>query len=142
MAKYAARSTVWSRATAANFTTVATINNVKEVTPGLGGTRGLFDQSAFGDDWMDFGAGQQEGQEVTLRLAYDPLDATHVLLKGDFNTPAANVWIRASHAASDFRWNCTTVPVGWTIVHDRTGNIEAELVLKIVSPGVVEETIP
>jgi hypothetical protein len=142
VAKYAARNTVWGRATASNFTTVATINNVKEVTPGVGSARGEFDQSTFGDEWMDFGVGQKEGDEFTMRLAYDPIDATHVLLLADYNTPAANTWIRASNATADWRWNITTVLKGWRPVHDRTGNIEAELTFRIVSPGVAEETIP
>jgi len=133
---------VFSRATAANFTTVATIPSVKEVTPGLGSTRDEFDQSVFGDDWKDFGIGQQEGDEFTLRLAYDPADATHILLKGDYTTPAANVWIRASHTASDTRWNVTTVPRGWRVVHDRAGNVEVEATYRVVTPGVVEENIP
>ena len=142
MAKFGARDIVWSRATANTFLTVATIPNVKEVTPGIGSTRGEFDQSAYGDEWMDFGAGQREGDEFTLKLAYDPTNAVHVLLKSDYDTPAANVWIRASSASSDWRWNITAVPRAWRPVFDRNGNQEVDVVLRIVQPGVVEETIP
>lgn len=140
--KYAARTLVISRATASNFTTVATVANVNEITPGFGATRGEFDQSAFGDEWMDFGIGQMEGDEFTLRIIYDPADATHVLLRGDFHTPSANTWLRFSHATMDYRWNVTTVPRGWRMIPDRTGNMAVEATYRVVSPGVVEETIP
>lgn len=139
--KYAARSTVWQRATTSGFSTVATINNVKDVTPGIGAERGLFDQSAYGDDWMDFGAGQQEGDEFTLTLAYDPADATHVLLKGDYDT-GITMFIVAVLTVATRKWKITCTPKAWRPVHDRTGNLEVQLVLKIVNPGVVEAASP
>jgi hypothetical protein len=142
MPKYAGRETVWSRATTSAFSTVATLNNVREVTPGAGSARGLFDQSAYGDDWMDFGGGQQEGDEMTMTLQYDPADATHALLKGDFTTPAANVFIKAFHAGANRRWNITTVPVSWRVNPDRTGSLEVQATFKIVQPGVVEAAGP
>lgn len=142
LAKYPGRTTVWSRATASNFTTVATIINVKDVSPGAGATRAQFDQSAYGDDWMDFGVGQQEGDEMTLTMAYDPADAVHILLKSDYDTPVANTWIQAHHAAAAKKWKITTVPVGWRVFPDRTGNLELQFTVKIVNPGVVEAAYP
>jgi hypothetical protein len=138
VAKFAGNQTVWSRATTSAFTTVATIINVKDVSPGAGSVRALFDQSAYGDSWMDFGAGQQEGDEISLTMAYDPADAVHILLKADFDTPAANVWIQALHTPAAKRWKITTVPLTWRLFPDRTGNLELQTSYKIVTPGVVE----
>lgn len=142
MAKYAGNLTVWSRATLADFVSVATIINVKDVSPGAGSNRALFDQSAYGDSWMDFGAGQQEGDELTFTMAYDPANAVHILLKSDFDTPAANVWIQAFHAGPNKKWKITTVPLTWRVFPDRTGNLELQTAYKIVTPGVVEAAGP
>lgn len=142
MPKYTGYTTVWSRATSSSFATVATIVNVREVTPGFGSERALFDQSAYGDQWMDWAVLQQDGTEFTMTLAYDPADAVHILLKSDYDTPAANTWIRASHALSDFRYNITTVCRGLQINPARDGSLEAQFTFKVVNPGVVQETIP
>jgi hypothetical protein len=142
MAKYAGRGTVWQRCTAADFVTAATIPNVREVTPGAGSTRSLFDQSSYGDDWMDFGVGQQEGDEMTLTAQYDPANAVHISLKSDFTTPVANTWLVAYNAASTKKWKITTVPVAWRVNPDRTGSLEVQMTFKIVQPGVVEATGP
>jgi hypothetical protein len=142
MAKYAGNLTVWSRATLADFVTVATIVNVKDVSPGIGTTRSLFDQSAYGDQDMDFGLGQREGDEVTFTIAYDPANAVHILLKSDYDTPAANTWLQAFHAGPNKKWKVTTVPVGWRVFPDRVGNLELQATYKIVTPGVVEAAGP
>jgi hypothetical protein len=113
MAKYRGTDTTWERATAADFLTLATIPNLREVTPGLGGALAQFDQSSYGDVWMDFGAGQKEGDEVTL-----------------------------NHVPSDFRWKITGTGLGTRIVPDRTGSLAIEIRFKIVNPGVVQESIP
>ena len=142
MPKYTGYTTVWSRATSSSFGTVATIINVREVTPGVGSERTLVDASAYGDQWMDWLVTQQDGVEWTMTLAYDPADAVHVLLKSDYDTPAANTWIRASHALSDFRYNITNVLRGFSINPTRDGLLEAVMTFKVVNPGVVQETIP
>lgn len=142
MPKYVARDTVFSRATSAAFTTIATIANVKSITPGLGSERGLFDQSTFGDEWMDWGSGQKDGDEFTLKCAYDPLNAVHVLLKSDYDTGVANTWIRAAGVLADWGFNATTVIKGWRPIHDRQGNLEVDIIFKIVNPGVAELAIP
>jgi hypothetical protein len=141
MAKFRGTDTVWSRATDATFTTVATIPNLREVTPGLGGQLSQFDQSAYGDVWMDFGAGQKEGDEVTFTMQYDPANVVHQNLRTNADN-GATMWVRASHAAADFRWNTTMTGLGARINPDRTGSLELQVTAKIVSPGVVEENIP
>jgi hypothetical protein len=141
MPKYRGTDTVWARATAADFVTVATIPNMREVTPGLGGTLAQFDQSSYGDVWMDFGAGQKEGDEVTFTMAYDPAHATHTSLRTDADA-GSTMWIRASHALSDFRWNVTLTGLGSRIAPLRDAGLELQITAKIVSPGVVQEAIP
>lgn len=141
MAKYRGTDTVWSRATDGTFTTVATIPNVREVSPGLGGQLQQFDQSSYGDAWMDFGAGQKEGDEVTWTLQYDPANTVHNNLRTDADA-GSTMWIRASHAASDYRWNVTLTGLGARIAPARDGSLELQITGKIVSPGVVQETIP
>jgi hypothetical protein len=139
--KYRGTDTVWARATTSAFTTVATIPNLREVSPGLGGTLAQFDQSAYGDVWMDFGAGQKEGDEVQFTMAYDPADVVHTNLRTDADA-GSTMWIRASHALSDFRWNCTFTGIGSRVAPLRDGSLELHIMAKIVSPGVVQETIP
>ena len=142
MPKYTGYTTVWSRATTSGFGTVATINNVSAVTPGFGSERTLYDQSAYGDQWMDWAVLQQDGVEFTMTLQWDPADAVHLLLKSDYETPAPFTWIRASHTTQDFRYNITTVcrQLQWNPARD--GSFEATFGFKVVNPGVVMETIP
>lgn len=137
MPKYTGYTTVWSRATTSGFGTVATINNVREVTPGFGSERTLFDQSAYGDQWMDWAVLQQDGVEFTMTMQWDPADAVHLLLKGDYETPNPNTWIKATHAASAKAYNITTVCRALTFNPARDGSVEAIFGFKIVNPGVV-----
>jgi hypothetical protein len=139
--KYAARSTVWGRATTSAFTTVATIPSVKDVSPGAGAARAMFDQSAYGDDWMDFGAGQQEGDEMTFTIAYDPADATHVLLKTDYDT-GTTMYLQALLTVATRKWKITATPTGWRVFPDRNGNLDLIMTVKIINPGVVEAASP
>jgi hypothetical protein len=141
MAKYRGTDTTWERATDATFTTLATIPNLREVTPGLGGALAQFDQSSYGDVWMDFGAGQKEGDEVTLTMQYDPANTVHVNLRTDADA-GSTMYVRANHVPSDFRWKITGTGLGTRIVPDRTGSLAIEIRFKIVNPGVVQETIP
>jgi len=137
MAKYTGFLTGWGRATTSGFGTVATINNVTSVTPGFGSERTLYDQSAYGDNWMDWAVLQQDGVEFTSTLLWDPADAVHLLLKGDYETPNPNTWIRAAHTASGKNYNITTVCRALTWNPARDGGFEAAFVFKIVNPGVV-----
>jgi hypothetical protein len=141
MPKYKGNDTVFSRATDATFTTVATVPQLREVTPGFGGANSQFDQSSFGDPWMDFGAGQKEGDEVTFTMQYDPANTVHVNLRTDADA-GSTMWIRASHTPADYRWNTTFTGLGSRVIFDRTGNLGLEVRGKIVTPGVVQETIP
>jgi hypothetical protein len=135
--KYTGYTTVWSRATSVTFGTIATINNVNSVTPGFGSERVLYDQSAYGDQWMDWAVLQQDGVEFTMTLQWDPADAVHLLLKSDYETPVANTWIKANHAISAKAYNITTVCRAFSINPTRDGSLEATFGFKVVNPGFV-----
>jgi hypothetical protein len=141
VAKYRGTDTVWKRATASDFVTLATIPNVREVTPGLGGALATFDQSAYGDVWMDFGAGQKEGDDVTMTMQYDPANTAHQNLKTDCDA-GATMWIQAEHTPSNRKFRTTATGTGARVVPDRTGSLAVEIHFKIVSPGVVESALP
>lgn len=141
MPKYRGTDTTWERATDATFTTLATIPNMREISAGLGGRLGQFDQSAYGDAWMDFGAAQKEGNEVTLTMQYDPANTVHTNLRTDADA-GNTMYIRANHVPSDFRWKVTMTGLGAEIVPARDGSLELHITGKIVNPGVVQETIP
>lgn len=141
MAKYRGTDTTWERATTSAFTTVATIPNMRELSAGLGGRLAQFDQSSYGDVWMDFGAAQKEGNEVTFIMQYDPANATHQSLRTDADA-GSTMYVLANHVPADFRWKVTMTGLGADIVPARDGSLELHVTGKIVSPGVVEEAIP
>ena len=137
MAKYRGFETVWGRATTSGFGTVATITQVRDVTPGFGSERALFDASAYGDPWNDYLVLQQDGADLSMTILWDPADAVHLLLKSDYETPVANTWVRAAHAPSAKNYNITTICHGLTFNPARDGGVEATFQFKIVNPGVV-----
>lgn len=141
MAKYRGTDTVWKRATAADFVTLATISNVREISSPLGGTLGLFDQSAYGDVWMDFGAAQKEGNDVTLTMQYDPANTAHTNLKTDSDA-GSTMYIQAEHTPSNRKFRITGTGTGAEVNPARDGSLELLIKFKIVSPGVVESALP
>ncbi len=128
---------MWKRATTSGFGTVATIIQVREVTPGFGSERALFDASAYGDAWNDYLSLQQDGADLSLTVLWDPADAVHLLLKSDQETPANNTWLQAAHAAQGKVYNITTIPHGLSWNPARDGGVEATFMFKIANPGVV-----
>lgn len=141
MPKYRGTDTTWERATDSGFGTVATISNMREPSAPLGGRLAQFDQSSYGDTWMDFGAGQKEGNEVTFTLQYDPASTVHQNLRTDADA-GNTMYIRANHIPADKRWKVTLTGLGADINPDRTGSLLLLITGKIVNPGVVEEAIP
>ena len=142
MTKYRGTDTVFKRATSAAFATPVTIPQINAISPGFGAVRAGFDQSAYGEDWTDEGSGQRDGQEFTLTLQYDPANAIHILLKGDFDTPNPLTWIVAEHVPSATQYKITTNMRGLVWNPDRTGSFLAEMTFKVVNPGVVQATLP
>lgn len=103
----------------------------------VGSERNLFDQSAYGDDWADWGVGQQDGTEVTMTIAYDPVDTQHLAL------------IAAYEAGTPTTFGLTHAEAGWGCQFEarvrrltrggpRDGNLTMNVALKIVNPGVTE----
>jgi len=132
---------VWKRATDATFTTLATIPNMREISAPLGGTLGEFDQSAYGDTWLDFGAAQKEGNQVTFIMQYDPANTAHQNLKTDCDA-GATMYIQTEHTPATRKWRTTLTGNGADVNPDRTGSLELHIKGRIVNPGVVESALP
>lgn len=141
MAKYRGTDTVWKRATDSGFGTLATISNVREISAPLGGALAQFDQSSYGDVWMDFGAGQKEGNEVTMTMQYDPAATSHTNLGTDADA-GSTMYIQAEHTPSNRKFRVTATGLGKQVNPDRTGSMLLLITFKIVSPGVVESALP
>ncbi len=141
MAKYNGRETVWKRATDATFTTLATLPNLREISAPLGGTRGEFDQSSYGDQWMDFGAAQIEGNEITYIFQHDPANTALQNLKTDCDN-GASIYIQAEHTSATRKWRTTHTGKGSLVNPDRTGSLELHIQTRIVNPGTVESALP
>lgn len=135
MTKYVGRSLDIKR-----NTTGATYVSIGQVLEAglVGSSRDQVDMSAFGDSWKDYGAGMQEGAEVTLRIAYDPANAQHTGLKADYD----------GGTSRSFQYTNTAMPVGnstatfpalvteWLWGGTLDGAHEVQVTLKIVNPGV------
>lgn len=141
MAKYRGTDAVWKRATDGTFGTLATIPQVREISSPLGGALAQFDQSAYGDTWMDFGAGQKEGNEVTMTLQYDPANTAHTNLGTDADA-GSTMYIQVEHTPSNRKFRVTGTGLGKQVNPDRTGSLELLITFKIVNPGVVESALP
>jgi hypothetical protein len=119
-------------------TTYVQVGQVLELGD-VGSTRSLIDVTAHGDEWTDNLAGIQDGAEMTVRLAFDHVDAQHTALKADYDAgtikkfhiehpdmTGANNGVELSAVVTSF---VRRQPVD--------GAVEAEVTLKIVNPGVV-----
>jgi len=141
MAKYRGTDAVWKRATDATFVTLATIPNMREISAPLGARAGQFDQSSYGDTWMDFGAAQKEGNEVTFIMQFDPANTAHQNLKTDADA-GTTMYIQTEHTPATRKWRTTLTGLGAEVNPDRTGSLELAITGKIVNPGVVESALP
>ena len=113
------------------------IGQVMSGLDGIGSSRDLFDQSAYGDDWKDWGVGQQDGSEVNVVLAYDPVDTEHLALLTayDAGTPTA---FTIAHTDAAWTANFTAMVTSLTRGGEIGGVFQMATTLKIVEPGVVE----
>src|SRR3990172_5062433 len=128
MTKYAGRDLVFER----EGTPVAQVTSVGPA----GSTRDLIDASAHGDDWKDYVLGQQDGAEVDLVLAYDPVDAQHILMISDYDA-AVPVTYGLSHVDSGFDVTFEALVTSLTRGGERDGLLMLNATIKIVEPGVV-----
>lgn len=132
MAKYRGYRTILSRnTTGVTFVAVAQVLEIGD----YGSSRGLIDVSAHGDEWMDFLGGRQEGNEFTVRLAFDPADSQQVAIKSDYDNSVAKKY-RITHPDFVRGVELNTINIGYLERPPQDGAYEAEVSLKIVSPGM------
>lgn len=133
MAKYRGyRAKLERNTTGSTYVNVGQILELGEV----GSTRALMDVSAHGDEWMDFLGGRQEGTELMVRVAVDPLDAQLTALKSDYDSGLTKKF-HVTHPDYARIVELTAVSVGYLERYPQDGAVEAEITLKIVNPGVV-----
>jgi hypothetical protein len=105
----------------------------------VGSNRSLIDVTGHGDEWTDNLAGIQDGSEVTVRLAFDHVDAQHTALKADYDTGAIKKFhlehpdMTGTNNGVEF----TAISTAFIRRSALDGAVEAEVTLKIVNPGVV-----
>ena len=116
-------------------TTYVNIGQLLEIGD-IGSTRARLDATAHGDEWMDFVSSVQEGNEVTIRYAFDPADAQQVALKSDYDNNVTKKF-RMEHPGYPTRGiEFTAISSGYLERVPIDGIYEAEVTLKIVNPGV------
>lgn len=139
MAKVAGRLGAISRNTTGS--TYVNVGQVLELGD-YGSARDLIDASAHGDDWKDYVLGQKDGEEVTLRVAFDPADAQQVALLTDYDASTVKKF-HITHPS--FATRGIEISAIVTRYIERTpidGVYEAEATLKIVNPGMTTYVIP
>lgn len=135
MTKYAGRTITFARNTTGS--TYVNIGQVLELGK-VGSSRDLIDASAYGDTWMDYLVGLQDGAEVAMRIAFDPADTQHVALKGDYDAGTSKKFHLVNTAITPARTlEVTAIATEYLEGGDLDGVYEAEVTLKIVNPGVV-----
>lgn len=137
MTKYSAQSAVLKRNTTGS--TYVLIGQVLEMGD-IGSERGLNDASVYGETWKDFVLGQQEGEEFTIRCAYDSVDASQTAMATDYDTAAVKKYhleVAPSPSGIEF----TAIITSKKYRAPREGVYEVEFGMKIVSPGVTTFTV-
>jgi len=131
MTKYAGRGLVLSIGTSA-------IGQVTAIGP-IGSSRDLIDASAYGDDWKDYVLGQQDGNEVAVTVAYDPIDTQHLALIAAYEA-ATTTTFELEHVDSAFYATFYAIVTALSRGGDIGGLLSMDVTLKIVEPGVTEGT--
>lgn len=135
MAKFAARGIDFKRNTTGP--TYVSVGQVLSIDP-PGSSRALIDASAYGDTWMDYVVGLQEGSEITVTFAFDPSNAQHTAIKGDYdagvskNFQLTNTLMTAPTRTATFPVMITSYTEGGSLDGVHTGTVT----MKIISPGV------
>jgi len=132
--KFAGRELVLWVGTSA--TPVAQVTNVDPA----GSSRDLIDASAYGDDWKDYIVGQQDGDELALEVAYDPSDNEHMTLISTYEGGESEDF-GLSHTASGFAVTFPAIITKLSRGASRDGLLTMTLSLKILSPGVQDESL-
>mgnify|MGYP001551660581 CR=1 FL=1 len=100
-----------------------------------GSSRNLIDASAYGDDWMDYVVGQQDGSEVDLELAYDPTNTQHIALIDAYDG-GESTHFEMKHEAAGFHIGFPALVTKCERGAERDGLLTLDATLKILSPGV------
>lgn len=130
---------------AVDFTTaitagaVAPFNTVGQVTSiGMAGSsRDLIDASAYGDAYKDYVVGQQDGNEVEIELALDPLATAHIALKNAYGAGTSTTF-GMTHTAAGFDIAFPAMVTEFSRGAERDGLLQATATLKILNPGVTD----
>jgi hypothetical protein len=119
--------------------TVAKFTAVGQVTAlgTAGSTRDLIDASAYGDAWKDYVVGQQDGSEVDMEVALDPVLAGHIAVKNAYNAGVPIIF-GMNHAASTFDIAFPGLITKWQRGGDLDGVMKGEGTVKILNPGVTD----
>jgi hypothetical protein len=102
-----------------------------------GSTRGLIDASAYGDAWMDFVVGQQEGNEMNCVVALDNVSAGHVAMKTAYDAGVSKTF-GMTHVAAGLDIAFPAMITKWERGGDRDSYLTGAGSLKILNPGVTD----
>lgn len=118
---------------------VAPFNTVGQVTSiGMAGSsRDLIDASAYGDAYKDYVVGQQDGNEVEVELALDPVAVAHVALKAAYAAGTSTTF-GMTHTAAGFDIAFPAMVTEYSRGAERDGLLTATATLKILNPGVTD----
>lgn len=106
-----------------------------------GSTRDLIDASAYGDEWKDFVLGQQDGNEVAGTIAYDPADGGHQGMIDFYNnSPDSVATLNIAHSVSGFSADVSCRLTALSRGGDLGGLLQLSFTIKVVSPGVVDNS--
>jgi hypothetical protein len=135
VAKYAAKTITFSRNTTGS--TYVNISQILELGP-PGFSRDTIDATAYGDTWNDYLTGLNDGEEFSLKVAFDPSDAQHLALKGDVDAGLVKKFHLVNTAITPTRTlEISAIPVSWNEGGEMDGVYAMETTWKIVQPGVV-----
>lgn len=114
------------------------VGQVTAVDP-AGSSRNLIDASAYGDDWMDYVVGQQDGDEMNLVIAYDPVDTEHQAVIDAYDA-GTEEHFELQLAAASFHIGFPALVTKCSRGAARDGLLTLNATLKILNPGVEDVT--
>jgi len=117
--------------------TYVNITQVLELSP-PGFSRDTIDATAYGNTWADYLAGLNDGDELTIKVAFDPADAQHIALKADVDAGLVKKFHLVNTAITPTRTlEISAIPINWNEGGEKDGVYAMETTWKIVNPGVV-----
>ena len=128
-------------ATTSNITagSVAKFNPVGQVTAvgGAGSSRAIIDASAYGDAWKDYVVGQQDGDDVSVEVAYDPISVGHIAVKAAYDAGTSTTF-SMRHSGAGFDVSFPALVTKFDRGADLGGLLKLSASLKILNPGVID----